>query len=97
MSPLLNPRVRARSSFGPVSHHVIASVVFGAAAAFAPALAQAQSQGQTAPSVRLPSISVEGQKSAEEDYKVDRLQSPKYTEPLVDTPQTITVIPRQVM
>jgi catecholate siderophore receptor len=77
--------------------------VFGTAAVFAPAIApapaeaQTQSQAQAAPPVRLPSISVEGEKSAVQDYKVERVQSPKYTEPLVDTPQTITVIPRQVM
>lgn len=31
-----------------------------------------------------------------EVYKVDRLQSPKFTEPLRDVPQTITVIPKAV-
>ncbi|WP_449068651.1 TonB-dependent receptor [Prosthecobacter sp.] len=30
-------------------------------------------------------------------YNVQRLQSPKYTEPLIDIPQTITVIPKTVI
>ncbi len=32
-----------------------------------------------------------------EIYKVDKLQSPKFTEPLRDVPQTITVIPKAVI
>lgn len=53
---------------------------------------------QTAPPAQqqLPAISVEGAKP-EGDYKVDRASSPKTSEPLLDTPQTITVIPREVI
>lgn len=42
----------------------------------------------------LPPISIEGQRPADEQtYKAEQAVSPKYTEPLLDTPQTITVIP----
>jgi catecholate siderophore receptor len=31
------------------------------------------------------------------DYKVDRLQSPKFTEPLLNTPRTVTVLTKEVL
>lgn len=69
-----------------------------AAAAF-PAAAQQQPNPQNP--AQLPAISVEGQKPAVADpavdYKIDRVQSGKYTEPLLDTPQTINVIPQSVI
>jgi catecholate siderophore receptor len=34
--------------------------------------------------------------TAEESIKVDQVDSPKFTQPLVDTPQTITVIPQEI-
>lgn len=43
---------------------------------------------------QLSKISVD---AAADDYKVDQLQSPKYTEPLRDTAQTITVIPAELI
>ncbi len=95
---------------GQVSHRVIASLVFGAVSAAAASDARAQTAptpsapAQTAPSqaalVQLPRISVEGlqQRPADsQDYKTDRPSSLKLTEPLVDTPQTIIVIPKAVM
>ncbi|MFD1626106.1 TonB-dependent receptor [Azospirillum griseum] len=45
---------------------------------------------------QLPAIAVEGAKP-QGDYKTDRASSPKLTEPLLDTPQSILVIPREVM
>ncbi|GAA4324913.1 catecholate siderophore receptor Fiu [Pigmentiphaga soli] len=50
----------------------------------------------TAASPTLPAVRVEGQ-AASEGYKVDQLSSPKFTQPLVDTTQTITVIPQEVI
>ncbi|HKS37492.1 MAG TPA: TonB-dependent siderophore receptor [Verrucomicrobiae bacterium] len=44
---------------------------------------------------RLPTVVVKGQ--AEPAYNSGTLSSPKYTEPLRDIPQTITVIPRAVI
>jgi catecholate siderophore receptor len=46
----------------------------------------------------LPDVVVQGQQEpAAEPYKPDSVQSPRYTEPLRDIPQTITVVPRAVM
>jgi catecholate siderophore receptor len=47
---------------------------------------------------KLPDVVVQGeQPPAAEPYKPDSVQSPRYTEPLRDTPQTITVVPRAVI
>jgi len=40
-------------------------------------------------------VTITGTKS--DDYKVDRASSPKYTASLLDTPQTLTIVPRQVI
>jgi catecholate siderophore receptor len=52
---------------------------------------------QTKQAETLPAISVEGQGATPGDYKTDRSASAKRPSPLVDTPQTITVIPRAVI
>src|SRR5688572_30798536 len=44
---------------------------------------------------QLPAVVVKGQLIP--DYKPEALSSPKYTEPLRDIPQTITLIPRAVI
>lgn len=43
----------------------------------------------------LPVVKV--QAAPETDYKADRVASPKFTQPLVDTPQTITVIKKELL
>jgi len=63
-----------------------------ASAVALPAWAQAQNQPAT-----LPAISVQGQQPVgAPDYQVPMASSPKLTQPLRDTPQTITVVPREV-
>ena len=49
--------------------------------------------------VVLEEISVEGRSGtqASESYKADRLSSPKYTQPLLDTPRTVTVVTQKQM
>jgi catecholate siderophore receptor len=49
--------------------------------------------GQQAP-VQLPAVSVE---DTAQQYKPEVVESPKYTAPLLDTPQTVTVIPEAVI
>jgi len=46
--------------------------------------------------VTLPGVDVSAE-SIEPSYKVDRVSSPKFTQPLIDTPQTITVIDDKLM
>ena len=49
---------------------------------------------QVATAKRLPGVTVEG---TAVPYKVDQLSSPKFTQPLVDTPQTIVVISNELL
>lgn len=49
---------------------------------------------QNAP-LQVPAVGIEEEAPAE--YKIDVPQSPKYTAPLLDTPQTVTVIPESVI
>ena len=44
---------------------------------------------------RLPAVTV--QDDAVDAYKADRVSSPKFTQPLVDTPQTIAVVKKEVL
>ena len=80
---------RARRRFGLVSHSVLAFAAFGMTLAHSH-----QSRAQDAP-VTLPPVNVEAQQPS--DYKVDESASPKITTPLVDTPRTITVIPKELI
>jgi len=66
------------------------------AAAVVAALHAAAAHAQTEPATQLPRISVEGE-GDEESYKADRAASPKFTEPLLETPQTVTVIRKEVL
>jgi catecholate siderophore receptor len=75
-------------------HTPVAAAVFAALNAV-PAFAQAQDE---APQRQLPPISVSAEGDNEATtYKPDRASSPKFTEPLLDTPQTVLVIKKQVM
>lgn len=61
------------------------------------AQAQAQTQSQRPPLAQatLPEIKVEG--AAVNDYKADTVANPKYTRPIAETPQTITVIRKEIL
>jgi len=63
-----------------------------ALALMAPALAMAQA---SEPAAALPAVKVKA--AAENDYKADKSVSPKLNQPLVDTPQTITVIKKELI
>lgn len=52
---------------------------------------------ETASPQQLPKISVDAQQQEESSYKADAPSSPKYTEPLLDTPQSITIIPNRLI
>jgi len=68
---------------------------FLAPAATASLMALALPVGAQQPGGTLQEVQVTG--SAQTDYKPETLSSPKFTQPLVDTPQTISVIRREVM
>lgn len=52
------------------------------------------SDAQVAHAKNLPGVKVE---AASNDYRVDHLSSPKFTQPLLDTTQTISVITRELL
>lgn len=58
-----------------------------------PGVALAQSSADPT----LPEVKVTAPTAPKTEYKVEKPQSPKYTAPLIDTPQTITVIPAKVI
>ena len=79
--------------------HAIARTLpqFGSAAAAATLVALAlPAVAQTTPAAgtTLREVQVE---STAENFKADRASSPKFTQPLLDTPQTITVIKKEVL
>lgn len=89
------PPRRSPRRTGRASRRMLAWAAAGASAAMAPGTLAAQ----TAPSpaaVQLPGVSVTAPPPAD-SYKVDAVQSPKFTAPLLDTPRTVTVIPREVI
>ena len=53
--------------------------------------------GATNAPAKLPDVIVKGQQEQADPYKSDAVQSPRYTEPLRDIPQTITVVPRAII
>lgn len=57
--------------------------------------APAQAQSQASQTIQLPPVSVED--AAPAQYNAEQQESPKYTAPLLDTPQTVTVIPEAVI
>ena len=46
---------------------------------------------------KLPTIAVQAKEKAENKYKTNSVSSAKYTQPLVDTPQTISVINKEIL
>lgn len=92
-----NRRVELSKSRRGINRSTLALVnaIMLAGAAHAEPVNPAAVEGTNAPAV-LPDVIVTGQQE-NPSYKPEAASSPKYTEPLVDVPQTITVIPQAVM
>lgn len=73
----------------------LASAVGFAIASFTGTGFAAEQNAADNSAVELNSVTVQGHQ--EDNFKVDNVQSPKYTAPLLDTPQTVTVIPQAVI
>lgn len=71
-------------------HHTVPLHLLALAIAALPGVVQAQAAEKT-----LPETTIHPESSA--PYKTDRLANPKLTQPLVDTPQTISVINQEVI
>jgi catecholate siderophore receptor len=59
--------------------------------------AAAHADTEPTPTSQLPRISVSGEGEETNTFKPERVESPKFTQPLRDTPQTVTVIRKEVM
>jgi catecholate siderophore receptor len=69
-----------------------------AAAVFAALYASAgHAQTEPSPESQLPRVSVSGEGDETNTYKAERVESSKFTQVLRDTPQTVTVIRKEVM
>lgn len=77
-----------------VAVHLALGTSLGAGAAEPPQSPDSATSGDNTRETQLGKISVD---AAVDDYKVDQVQSPKYTELLRDTPQTMTVIPAELI
>ncbi|QJQ02156.1 catecholate siderophore receptor Fiu [Herbaspirillum rubrisubalbicans] len=75
------------------AHGALASTRLSAAVAGALLLPVVAAHAQT--SATLPKVEVTA--TQESDYKADKASSAKYSQPLVDTPQTLTVIKKQLI
>ena len=79
-----------------VSRHVVNSSALGLALSCA-SLLPAAAQTATPEATQLPAISVEGQGEQDGGYNPARSALPKLSQPLLDTPQTVTIVPQAVM
>jgi catecholate siderophore receptor len=88
----------ARRSPQPATGMLTAATLFTGLALALPAMASdtpaTESGAQVATAKNLPGVKVE---ATANDYRVDKLSSPKFTQPLLDTTQTISVITRELL
>ncbi len=82
---------KAAASTLPQRRLLASAIGFAIASSAGLSLADEQSAG----TLQLDKVSIEGKQ--EQSYKVDQASSPKYTAPLLDTPQTVTVVPAEVI
>ncbi len=84
------PRHRSTAALAAAALALPGAVLAQSAAA--PATAASQPRGETT----LPTVKVQAAAPVN-DYKADAVSSPKFTQPIVDTPQTITVIKKELL
>ncbi|OZB60415.1 MAG: TonB-dependent siderophore receptor [Lysobacterales bacterium 14-68-21] len=72
-----------------------AALLAGMAVAQTAGAAEVTTAAQVAQARTLPGLKVEANRGP--DYRVDTLSSPKFTQPLLDTPQTVTVISKELL
>ena len=85
---------KAKNKFKHAQRHLMATAVGLSVASWAGAGIAQTVQSRSDDQVELDSVTVTGQAAG---YKVDEASSPKYTAPLLDTPQTVTVVPQELI
>ncbi|MET1079249.1 MAG: TonB-dependent siderophore receptor [Pseudomonas sp.] len=86
--------MRSKNVAALPQRRLLASAVGLALVSWAGGSLAAEVAASTAP-VELGNVNVKGEQA--KAYKTDSVSSPKYTAPLLDTPQTITVVPEAVI
>jgi len=84
------PRHRSTMALAAAALALPGAVLAQSAAAPTPAASQAARDETTLPAVKV-------QAAKDNELKADVLSSPKFTQPIVDTPQTITVIKKELL
>ena len=84
------PRHRSTVAVAAAAFALPGAVLAQSAAASAAAASQARAE------TTLPIVKVQAA-APENDYKADAVSSPKFTQPIVDTPQTIAVIKKELL
>ena len=84
------PRHRSTVALAAAALALPGAVLAQSAAAPAAAASQARTEAT------LPTVKVQAA-APENDFKADVVSSPKFTQPIVDTPQTITVIKKELL
>src|SRR5438309_1520565 len=88
------PATHATSKRETLINRLLAGTAIGMALSMIGGAARAQSADQP---IQLPPISVQTNRPNEGGYRMNDPTLPKLTEPLRDTPQSITVVPKQYM
>ncbi len=98
MTVLRRPNFSEARKLNPLNKATLALVnaIMLAGAAQAQTTAAASAVTETNAATKLPDVIVTGEQE-QQSYKPESLSSPKYTQPLKDIPQTVTVIPQGVM
>lgn len=86
--------IKAKNKFKYAQRHLLATAVGLSVASWAGVGIAQPVQSRSGDQVELDSVTVTGER---EGYKVDQASSPKYTAPLLDTPQTVTVVPQELI
>ena len=92
--------IKSRKHAAPRQSTLSSTAAIGLMAMALPVAAQnaePPKKPDAAPEVTLPAVKAKATTTPEVDYKADTVASPKFTQPLVDTPQTITVIKKDVL
>ena len=85
------PRHRSSMALAAAALALPGAVLAQSASAPATAASQARTEAT------LPTVKVQAATGKDNDYKADVVSSPKFTQPIVDTPQTITVIRKELL
>src|ERR1700735_4940054 len=80
-----------------LSRHRVAGTAMGVALVNGAGLHAAFAQGYGTAPVELPPVSVEGAQGTQGGYQIGLPANDKLTQPLVDTPETVIEIPRQLL